>query len=223
MGESTDQDDGMNTCRLFPLSGVVLFPHIVLPLHIFEPRYRQMTEHALAGDRRIALVQHATGVLQSGSLGVPAIEPVACLGEIIKYERLPDGRFNMLLLGEERIELVEELPQSALYRRALYQVIDEIEPEEFHSPWRTRLVEKFREVVGDRGPMDPELDRLIDSSVSLSILTDILAHALSLDGALKQVFLAQPDAERRAAGLIEVLEQTESRRSRPFPPPFSCN
>ena len=71
--------------------------------------------------------------------------------------------------------------------------------------------------------MDPELDRLIDSSVSLGILTDILAHALSLDGALKQIFLAQPNAERRAAGLIDVLEQTEPKRERPYPPPFSCN
>jgi Lon protease-like protein len=212
----------MNVCRLFPLTGVVLFPHVVLPLHIFEPRYRQMTEHALAGDRRIAMVQHAC-LPSVEALGTPAIERVACLGEILKHERLPDGRFNMLLLGKQRIELVEELERPTLYRQASYDVLNDIEPEDEPSLWRDRLIHTFRDVIGRRGPIDQELERLIQSSVCLGILTDILTHTLSLEGALKQAFLSEPDTERRAAGLIEVLQQLDPKPPRPFPPRFSVN
>lgn len=222
MDDFNDPDDAVSVCRLFPLSGVVLFPHIVLPLHIFEPRYRQMTEHALSGDGRIAMVQYAPAG-KTGGLGDPAIEPMACLGEILKHERLPDGRFNILLIGRERIHLMEELPQTTLYRRAAYELVEEIEPVGEICGTRDRLVRIFREFSACRGPIDAELDRLLDSTVSLGILTDILAHALSLDGCLKQAFLAQPDAERRAAGLIEVVEQIVPRRKPPFPPEFSCN
>src|SRR6266568_3715474 len=84
--------------RLFPLPNAVLFPHLVMPLHIFEPRYRQMTRDALAGDRFIAMVLLQPG-WESEYEALPAIHSVACLGRIQAEQRLPDGRFNIQLRG----------------------------------------------------------------------------------------------------------------------------
>src|SRR5258706_7226628 len=97
-----DYDDDLrhfaNVCRLFRWPKVVLFRHAVLPLHIFEPRYRQMTEDALAGDQLLTIVQWREPYpLKAGV--EPALEEIACLGRILQHVRLPDGRFNILLLG----------------------------------------------------------------------------------------------------------------------------
>src|SRR3954465_12071673 len=104
-----DLRDFANVCRLFPLPKVVLFPHAVLPLHIFEPRYRQMTEDALAGDRLITMIQIRPRSEGETWREPVEIEEVGCLGRIIQHERLADGRFNMLLLGRKRVRILREL------------------------------------------------------------------------------------------------------------------
>src|ERR1700722_5476852 len=115
MDDDYDLKDFDNISRLFPLPGVVLFPHAVLPLHIFEPRYRQMTEDALGTDRLITIVQiRPPGEWKSSS--EPALEEFGCLGRIFKHERLPDGRFNFLLLGRKRVRLIREIASGTLYR-----------------------------------------------------------------------------------------------------------
>src|SRR3954465_13931138 len=100
--------DYMGTARLFPLPNLVLFPQVMQPLHIFEPRYRQMTADALAGDRFLALALLKPGWEPTYS-GNPDIYPIACLGRIIADQRLPDGRYNILVRGLSRIEVVREL------------------------------------------------------------------------------------------------------------------
>src|SRR5439155_19684170 len=82
--------------RLFPLPNVVLFPHVVQPLHIFEPRYRQMTADALEDDRLIALVLLQPG-WEADYEGRPSVCTMTCVGRIIAEQRLPDGRYNLLL------------------------------------------------------------------------------------------------------------------------------
>jgi Lon protease-like protein len=93
----------------------VLFPHTVLPLHIFEPRYRQMVQDCLAGDRRLAM-----GLLKPGwekdYYGRPPIHAIAGAGEIVQHEELPDGRFNILVRGTMRIGITAELPPNLPYR-----------------------------------------------------------------------------------------------------------
>src|SRR5919198_1496235 len=105
------------TARLFPLPNLVLFPHVVQPLHVFEPRYRQMTAEALAGDRLIALVLLKPGCEEDYD-GRPAIHPVACLGRVVAEQLLPDGRYNLLLRGLSRLRLGEELPAGKPFRTA---------------------------------------------------------------------------------------------------------
>src|SRR3954447_10843753 len=84
--------------RLFPLPNLVLFPHVVQPMHIFEPRYRQMTAESLAGDRLIAVVLLQPGWEEHYD-DRPALHAVGCLGRIVAEERQADGRYNLLLRG----------------------------------------------------------------------------------------------------------------------------
>jgi Lon protease-like protein len=99
---------------IFPLPGTVFFPHTLLPLHVFEPRYRQMTEHVLAGHQHLAVV-----LLDATQEQPPfGVAHVAGLGRVVHHERLPDGRFHILLQGIARIALDDELPlDGLLYRR----------------------------------------------------------------------------------------------------------
>src|SRR5262245_15464455 len=87
--------------RLFPLPNLVLFPNVVQPLHIFEPRYREMTADALAGDRLIAIVLLQEGADESSNQA--PIHSVACLGRIIADQAMSDGRYNLLLRGVRRV------------------------------------------------------------------------------------------------------------------------
>src|SRR5690348_4408413 len=117
------------TARLFPLPNLVLFPHVMQPLHVFEPRYRQMTADALAGDRLIALALLRPG-WESDYDGKPAIYPVACLGRVVAEQRLDDGRYNILLRGLSRVRVREELPQDRLYRSARVDLLADADPPE---------------------------------------------------------------------------------------------
>src|SRR5438874_11474896 len=87
--------------RLFPLPNLVLFPHVMQPLHIFEPRYRQLTEDALDGDRLITLVLPLPG-WEKDYADKPALHSIGCVGKIMAEQRLEDGRFNILLRGLAR-------------------------------------------------------------------------------------------------------------------------
>lgn len=100
---------------IFPLSGTVFFPHTLLPLHIFEPRYRQMTEQVIATHQHMAIVC----VDANQHLPPRNCARVAGLGRLVHHERLPDGRFHILLQGMGRVALDDELPMDGLlYRRA---------------------------------------------------------------------------------------------------------
>lgn len=102
--------------KVFPLPDAVLFPNAALPLHVFEPRYRQMVKDALEGDRVLAVAQLKPG-WEPHYHGRPALEPIACAGVLVWHESLPDGRFNVVVHGVTRVRLVEELPAPTLYRQ----------------------------------------------------------------------------------------------------------
>ena len=111
---------------LFPLENVVLLPEQVVPLHVFEPRYRQLTADALASDRRIGMIavrpEHAHEMA-----GDPPLYEVGCAGFVSEHERLPDGRYALLLKGTHRFRIIDELPREGerLYRSAETEVLPE--------------------------------------------------------------------------------------------------
>lgn len=112
---------------MFPLPGVFLFPGTMMPLHIFEPRYRQMIEDSLDGPGRIVM-----GTVLEGHepelQGVPPVHPIAGLGEIMRHDRLPDGRFLILLAGLARVR-IREAASDRLYRKVESLPLEEREPD----------------------------------------------------------------------------------------------
>jgi uncharacterized protein len=212
-------------CRLFPLPDVVLFPHALVPLHIFEPRYRQMTEDALAGDRLVTLVQ-----IRPAPEGSPWLEPVpimkvGCVGKIVQYDRLADGRFNFLLLGCKRVRLKKEIPSDKLYRIAEAEIMEDVEPGKSLELGRHELVELFRQASERRHLLDEVLETLLKSAVPLGVLSDIITHALGLPAGAKQALLAEPKVERRLNTLRKILRQIldMNEGTSAFPPHFSAN
>src|SRR5215203_6967938 len=111
------------TIPIFPLPNVVLFPNVFLPLHIFEPRYREMVADALDGDRLIGMVLLRPG-WEGDYEGRPPVFPVGCAGVITHAERLADGRFNIVLRGMEKFRITRE-EGDKLYRLAHVESVPE--------------------------------------------------------------------------------------------------
>src|SRR5688572_29816911 len=112
---------------IFPLPNVVLFPTTLLPLHIFELRYRAMVRDALEGERLIGMVMLRPG-WERGYEGTPAVYPIGCAGFITRADRLADGRYNIMLRGMERFRIINERPSgegAAQYRVALVEAIED--------------------------------------------------------------------------------------------------
>ena len=216
-------------CRLFPLPGVVLFPHAMLPLHIFEPRYRQMTADALADDRLIAMVK-IEDQADWGKEVDPAIEQVACLGKIVDHQELDQGRYNLLLVGMRRVRIVGEIPNGKLYRSARAEVIEDVEAVD-EPRLRRELRELFVGLLAREGRPESELLRFLNRDLSLGMITDLLGHYLGLPREIKQAFLAEGDVGERSRILIGALRHHLGRPSEDdpggvpdaFPPPFSVN
>src|SRR5216117_2533950 len=108
---------------IFPLPNVVLFPNVFLPLHIFEPRYREMVADALAGDRMIGMVLLRPG-WENEYDAKPPVYPIGCTGVMTHVDRLPDGRYNIVLRGVERFRILTE-DHARTYRRATVDALIE--------------------------------------------------------------------------------------------------
>lgn len=211
--------------RLFPLPNLVLFPHAVQPLHIFEPRYRRMTASALAGDRLIALVLLKPG-WENDYDNRPAVHPVACLGRVVADQRLDDGRYNLLLRGLSRIRIRGEITDDEPFRTARAELLaDESPPVDEAAQLRRGLKEQI--LPRFAGPSRKQLNELMDGELPLGSLADILAFALPLAVADKQELLGEVDVARRVALLAALIDELGtpalSGEGRKFPPDFSTN
>ncbi len=187
---------------LFPLPTVVLFPNVFLPLHIFEPRYREMVADAEANDRLIGMVLLRPG--WDGSYeGRPPVFSIGCSGVMTHVERLADGRYNMVLRGLERFRIVEE-DHARAYRRATVEPLAE-----------PRLTADARQVIRTcRSKLESMLapvervggDPTIPSAMADEDLVNALAQYLDLEPLEKQALLEQPCLRSRAESLVELLE-----------------
>jgi Lon protease-like protein len=214
--------------RLFPLPNVVLFPQMVLPLHIFEPRYRQMTADALAGDQLIAMTLLEPG-WESDYEGQPAIRLVACLGRIVDHQRLPDGRFNLHLRGLSRARIVQEIDSDKLYRIAKVELLQE-QPAgaDFDQKLRSQLLQVVPAWCEAHGPAAEVFPKVIQSNLPFSVICDVLGFSLPLPVEFKQQLLEELNIETRAQTLLDYLETNSPPEVLPppqrlFPPEFSAN
>jgi len=196
------------TLSLFPLSNVVLFPGVQTPLHIFEPRYRQMTEHALAGSGKIGMVAvRPEGV--EAIAGDPPVFEVGCEGRITDAKHLPDGRFDILLLGTQRFRILREsAPEGGrLYRVAEIERLEDA----FDAAARPRVlalrhraIELVAEIAGaarSSSPLTPDLFREVDDVT----FVNALSNALSFASTEKQGLLEAASIPERYERLISIL------------------
>ena len=220
--------DFAGTVRLFPLPNVVLFPQVMQPLHIFEPRYRQMTADALQADRLIAMVLLKPG-WEAGYAAGPAIHPVACLTRIVAEQKLADGRYNILLRGLSRIRILHEVPGKTLYRQARVQLLNDTPAlgNARDKKWRRLLAKLITVWAPKEGGVLQQFRKLLKSDVALGPLCDILSFALPLDVEIKQELLEELDVERRVKRLLKALvpdsPKAPAAADKKFPPEFSLN
>ncbi len=161
---------------LFPLPNLFLFPGIPVQLHIFEPRYRQMIEDSLDGPGRIVIAAVLEG-WHDRLLGNPPFHPLAGLGEIVRHERLPDGRFWIFLLGLARVH-IREVESDRAYRKVEATPVGEQPVPATREPaLRRRLVQ----ALATRGGELPDL-----GSLPLGQLSDLLLFFLQLPQASMQ-------------------------------------
>ena len=219
--------------RLFPLPNVVLFPRVIQPLHIFEPRYKQMVEDALDDNGLIALCL----LRPSAGYGANNVAPIfseICIGKIIQEERLPDGRFNLLLQGVSRAKIIKEVNDDKLYRTAKVEILHEVPlpSEENANRLRAKLVKQMTKWFTQQPSAKAQLDRLVQSDLSLGNLCDVFSFALPLSVDLKILLLQLVNIEDRAMLLLEVIEQMTPETTKPkasptaakkYPPDFSAN
>jgi len=225
----------MTSVPLFPLPGCVLFPGIVLPLHVFEDRYRAMTRAVLGEPQSEQLI--ATALLKRDfepayHTDSAPIHGTVCVARVIGHERLPDGRFNLVLLGFARARIADE-DRSDQFRRATLVPVDDIE--DMDEDENTRVIEAVRalqaechfEPFGTRSA----LDAFLAEGNDLATMIDLIAyHVMSpMDCELKQRVLSEPAVSVRARILLRYLrsaaDSIRNANDRPntWPPMVSTN
>jgi Lon protease-like protein len=190
---------------IFPLPDLVLFPHTLLPLHIFEPRYRAMTTDCLARDRRLAIVGLRPGY-EADYHGRPPVHAVAGIGRIVQCERLASGRFNMILRGEGRARIERELPTDTLYRLVEAVELPEVGADGEAVPPLLELVKRTcRHILQAVKRATPEMEATLAEATAPGVLCDQIASALIPIPAARQALLEEADVEQRLRRLVAEL------------------
>lgn len=183
---------------IFPLPNAVLFPSVFLPLHVFEPRYRQMVADALDADRLIGMVLLRPG-WELEYEGRPPVYPVGCAGVMTHAESLPDGRYNIVLRGLQKFRIVGEHDDPP-YRRARIETIVESAPDD---PSLVRLTRSRLEslLATDAGSDSP-----VPSAMPDEELVNALAQYMELEPIEKQALLECDGILARSRALVELME-----------------
>ncbi len=229
-------EDFDGVVRLFPLPNLVLFPHVIQALHIFEPRYCEMLSEALESDHLITLALLDPG-WENQYHGQPKLASVACIGRIISHSPTGDGRHNLFLAGIQRARIVEELLPTGAFRRAQVEILEDIpiEDDVRSDTYRDELLAVFRAMIPKDAADSKAFTELLTRELPLGVLTDVISYAVNLPIATKQYLLGEANVEARYRVLIDSLTTlVETNESGPadsgprnfqrgIPPPFSEN
>jgi Lon protease-like protein len=186
---------------IFPLPEVVFFPETVLPLHVFEPRYRQMMADCLARDRWLAVTRLRPG-WEKDYQGRPPVHTVAGSGEVIQAEMLADGRYNILLDGRARIRInAEEPPEGRLYRVVRAERMNDRGPSPSDRTFSARLQElrvAHARLLVALGQTHPDIvGRLTVAGVAPGAIIDRIVSAVVPDADVRQKLLEAVDVSER--------------------------
>jgi hypothetical protein len=189
---------------VFPLDGALLLPGGELPLQIFEPRYLNMVDDVMAGDRVIGMIQ-----TRGGERARPSLANVGCLGRITSYAETADGRYLVTLTGVCRFDAGEEISIRTPYRqlRARYDRFEadlaEDDAEEASDAIRDRFAKALKRYLNHR---DLDIDWETATTAPLEPLVNSLAMGLPFDPAEKQALLEAPALADRFDALTTLLE-----------------
>jgi Lon protease-like protein len=186
---------------LFPLAGAIVFPRSQLPLHIFEPRYREMVRDAIDGAGRIAMIQPQ----RLDDDNQAPLYPVGCVGELVGVEELEDGRFNIVLLGSNRFRLIRETDVDAPYRCAEVDIeaFDDSEPPALEMIRRAEVEREARK-LGDA--MGLAVDWAAVARLDDEMLVNAIAQVAPFDVGAKQALLEEASLEGRADLLVQLMQ-----------------
>ena len=190
---------------IFPLPDLTFFPHTLLPLHVFEARYRAMVMDALARDRRICVVKLRPGY-ESVYAGKPAVHPVGGAGEIVSCERLATGRYNILLRGECRVRIERELPTDTLYRVVQARRLEDLPAAGDVTAVVARIRASCMALLQALERPPDMLDTALAEGQPAGVVADRIAAAVIPDVNLRQQLLETTDVAARIARVASALE-----------------
>ena len=190
-----------DTVALFPLHGTILLPGSVLPLHIFESRYRQMVEHVMENDDLLI------GIIQPAAQDSNKLCKIGCAGSIEQSQQLPKGNYLIQLHGESRFQIVEELQTDTPYRIAIveYSSFPNDTENSSLSKDSNLLYQNFRK-YSERNKLKIEWEKIED--IPAHYLVNLLSMNLNFSGIEKQTLLESPDLDTRLDDLICLMEMS---------------
>lgn len=220
--------------RLFPLPNLVMFPHVLQPLHVFEPRYRALLEEALDEDRLIAMAVLSPG-WEKHYEGRPKLSDTACLGRVLTHQKVEGDRYNILLAGLRRVRIVRELPAEKMFREAEVELIEDTYPADSATDRpaaQHRLLEQFRRLLPNMPEVHQQLEELLCTDVSLGMLTDLISYTMQIPIETKVRLLQEANVDDRCEMLLKLMAQQPAAgkgksegaiRGLRWPPDFSAN
>ncbi len=197
-------EEALGELPVFPLPHVVLFPQAVLPLHVFEPRYRAMLADCLATHGAMAVAQILPGI---DELGRPRFATVSGGGIIIEHQRLADGRSNIVLLGQSRLRLDEIDPRDPPdhpYRLARATILHDLETTVAAAD-RTALVAAATMFAAEVKKHDTHFSFKLPATNDAGTLADLCAYQLVVDAGARQAVLEELDPRARVHMVLNQL------------------
>lgn len=230
-------DDFDGQVRLFPLPNLVVFPHAMQPLHLFEPRYVQMLKESLAADGLIGMATLTPLEGANWPTKQPPIASTVCIGRILSHSEVENDRHNILLVGIRRAKLVAEIDEGKPFRLAQVEMIEDNDlsgASKESLGLKRQLLDAFGAVMPVGKSTQQNLHQLMADQMSLGPITDIVGYTLPFSIEDKLRLLAEPDVAKRAELLIHRLQSDSvklhnvedakpSEGGQGFPPPFSAN
>ncbi|MCH2114275.1 MAG: LON peptidase substrate-binding domain-containing protein [Pirellulales bacterium] len=195
--------------RLFPVPNLVMYPHVMQPLNIFEPRYIEMLNEALDSDGLIAMCVLMPG-WEKDYENRPPVHSYACLSRVVTHQRQENGHYNILLLGMRRVRIEMELDAARSFREARVALLDDFcltENDAERVGLQTALTQRFQECLPEQKAIHPASAEMLSTEIPLSVLTDLVSFALPLDLKTKCELLSENDVDRRAWILLDALDR----------------
>lgn len=190
---------------IFPLPEAALFPGTLLPLHVFEPRYRELVRDALSGSKTLAVARLKPG-FETDYEGRPPVFEICGAGRIIEHVALADGRYHIMLRGVARVRIVRELPPAQSYRVVRAELVPDVAGDaglsaalesQVASLWRT-LAPKLPAAMRD-------LVEVTEGATDAGSFADRVASLIADDAATSQTLIAESDPCERLRILVERL------------------